>query len=192
MDLPTWIRAQWDRCAAWLFIVAGGIILLLGWFGVSRYAYPADQMPYIISGGIGGLLFVGVGAMLWLSADLRDEWRMLRRIDEALRAQSGVALVVDEDLPPVNVPPRSRQSDRYDAPAVAPDAPTADTEIDLDNIPARAAASAASRSRGAPKRSPAGSTAGREARTGTASRSGTTSRPRPASSRAAASAPSER
>lgn len=98
MDLTTWARAQWDRLAAWVLILFGVIFLILGWVGVSRYAYPADQLPYIISGGIGGLMAVGVGAMLWLSADLRDEWRMLRRIDAALRDQDAVALLVDETL----------------------------------------------------------------------------------------------
>jgi hypothetical protein len=96
MELLTWVRAQWDRCLAWVLIVAGVVVLILGWVGVSRYAYPADQLPYIISGGIGGLLLVGLGAMFWLSADLRDEWRMLRRIDAALREKDAVALLVEE------------------------------------------------------------------------------------------------
>jgi hypothetical protein len=42
-------------------------------------------MPYIISGGVGGLFFLAVGGTLWLSADLRDEWRKLDAIDAAIR-----------------------------------------------------------------------------------------------------------
>jgi hypothetical protein len=48
MDLGKWLRLQWDRAAAWAFALAGAVVLLLGWFGVSRYAYPADQLPYIV------------------------------------------------------------------------------------------------------------------------------------------------
>lgn len=81
MDLAKWLRAQWDRVFAWVCVAAGAIVLIVGWAGVSRYAYPADQLPYIISGGIGGLFLLGLGAMLWLSADLRDEWRKLDEID---------------------------------------------------------------------------------------------------------------
>jgi len=69
-----------------------------------------SSWPYIISGGIGGVFFLGLGATLWISADLRDEWRKLDRIEEALhdgtlrwadapataqyRAGNGVALPV--------------------------------------------------------------------------------------------------
>lgn len=81
VEIGKWIRAQWDRVLAWVCVVAGAVVLIVGWVGVSRYAYPADQLPYIISGGIGGLFLLGLGAMLWLSADLRDEWRKLDEID---------------------------------------------------------------------------------------------------------------
>jgi len=52
---------------------------------VSRSAYPAESMPYIVSGGFFGLLLIGIGAVLWLSADLRDEWRKLDSIEQAWR-----------------------------------------------------------------------------------------------------------
>ena len=55
---------------------------------VGREALTAQQIPYIISGGIGGLFLLGLGAMLWLSADLRDEWRKLDAIERQLRVES--------------------------------------------------------------------------------------------------------
>jgi hypothetical protein len=64
--------------------VIGGTLLLVGWIGVSGTPYLAEQVPYIISGGVGGVFFLGIGATLWISADLRDEWRKLDRIEEAL------------------------------------------------------------------------------------------------------------
>ena len=44
----------------------------------------AQQVPYVVSGGIGGLFLLGVGGMLWLSADLRDEWRKLDSLEQRL------------------------------------------------------------------------------------------------------------
>jgi hypothetical protein len=79
-----WVRLQTDRLAAWACVAIGGLCLLLGWIGLSARAYPAEQIPYILSGGIGGIFFLGLGAVLWLSADLRDEWRKLDVLEEVL------------------------------------------------------------------------------------------------------------
>ncbi|MPY86224.1 MAG: hypothetical protein GEV00_24055, partial [Actinophytocola sp.] len=38
-----------------------------------------------MSGGIGGLFILWLGTTLWLSADLRDEWRKLDALDESVR-----------------------------------------------------------------------------------------------------------
>ena len=54
---------------------------------MSRSAYSAESLPYIVSGGFFGLLAVGAGGVLWLSADLRDEWRKLDSIEQAWREQ---------------------------------------------------------------------------------------------------------
>jgi hypothetical protein len=87
--------------AAWVCVAAGVVVLIIGWVGVSGTEYPAAQLPYIISGGVGGIFLLGLGAMLWLSADLRDEWRKLDRIDENLvRGAAGLALVEAGDLGP--------------------------------------------------------------------------------------------
>jgi len=88
MDLNTLLRTQWDRAAAIGCTVLGGLLLLVGWIGVSGTAYVAEQMPYIASGAVGGLFLLAVGATLWVSADLRDEWRKLDRIEEVLREGS--------------------------------------------------------------------------------------------------------
>ncbi len=83
MNVVQWARGQWDRIAAWILIGLGALAVVLGWLGVRTEALTQKQIPYVISGGIGGLLLVGVGAMLWLSADLRDEWRKLDAIERA-------------------------------------------------------------------------------------------------------------
>jgi len=84
-DLAGWLRLQWDRAAAWGCVLAGVITLFVGWLGVSGTAFTAKQLPYIAGCGLGGLFLLGTGAMLWLSADLRDEWRKLDSIEDSIR-----------------------------------------------------------------------------------------------------------
>lgn len=83
-----YVRVQWDRVLAVVFGLIGLLALLLGWVGVSGQVYPAAQLPYIISGGLTALFLLGAAATLWLSADLRDEWRHIdtlqTRIEEHL------------------------------------------------------------------------------------------------------------
>jgi hypothetical protein len=85
MGMNAFVVAQWDRVAAWVAVALGLLLLLIGWLGVSDTGYVFEQIPYVVSGGIGGLFLLGLGAMLWLSADLRDEWRKLDTLELALR-----------------------------------------------------------------------------------------------------------
>ena len=84
MDMTTWVRAQWDRVLAWALIAAGLVALLVGWIGVSGTPYLAEQLPYLVSAGMLGLFLLGLGATVWISADLRDEWRKLDEVAELL------------------------------------------------------------------------------------------------------------
>ncbi|MGH9000873.1 MAG: hypothetical protein ACRDY7_15945 [Acidimicrobiia bacterium] len=79
-----WLRNQWDRTAAVVAAVLGAVALLAGWLGASATVYPAQQIPFIISGGLVGVVLMGLGATMWMSADMRDEWRKLDEIQEIL------------------------------------------------------------------------------------------------------------
>jgi hypothetical protein len=91
-DVLRWARTQWDRVAAVALAAGGAVALLIGWVGVSDAVYPAGQIPYVISGGLVGIFLVAVGGALWLSADLRDEWRELHRIEQHLATRPWEAL----------------------------------------------------------------------------------------------------
>jgi hypothetical protein len=65
-------------------VVAALVVLLLGWRGVRDAELATQQIPYLASGGLIGLFLLGLGGTLWLSADLRDEWRKLDDIHAAL------------------------------------------------------------------------------------------------------------
>jgi hypothetical protein len=115
MTFLRWARIHWDRVGGSFLIGLGGIFILVGWNRVSGEALTAQQIPYVISGGIGGLFLLGVGGMLWLSADLRDEWRKLDAIEQRLPAHAEEAeddAEVDpftSDLPEVRTNGRVRR-----------------------------------------------------------------------------------
>ena len=102
MELFKWLRLQWDRVFGAAAVITGAVALLTGWSKVSATAYPAEQIPYLVSAGLGGLFLLGVGATLWHSADLRDEWRKLDRLEEkldaALAASATTTVVLDEPV----------------------------------------------------------------------------------------------
>jgi protein-S-isoprenylcysteine O-methyltransferase Ste14 len=89
--LRNYVKNQWDRVGAWVCVVAGALALLVGWVGVSGTPETWKQIPYVVSGGLVGLFLLGLGAMLWISADLRDEWRKLDAIDRHLAATGTLA-----------------------------------------------------------------------------------------------------
>jgi hypothetical protein len=83
------LKLFWDRAAAVAFAAAGAIMLFAGWFALSDQTDPGDQIPYVMSGGIGGLFLLSIGITLWISADHRDEWQKLDAIDHSLRKLAG-------------------------------------------------------------------------------------------------------
>ncbi len=78
--LVDWVRTQWDRALGALAVLVGAILLLVGWLKISDTGFVSEQLPYLASAGLGGVFLLGLGGMLWLSADLRDQWRELRGI----------------------------------------------------------------------------------------------------------------
>jgi hypothetical protein len=81
------IRAQLERSVAILSGVVGLVTIVLGWYGISGVTLPAEQLPYLASNGILGVFFLGVAATMWLSADLRDQWRKLDEIHQSITRQ---------------------------------------------------------------------------------------------------------
>lgn len=84
MEIKNFLRANWDRALAVALVVAGVIALIIGWFGVSGTGLVAEQNPYLISAGLGGIALLIVGCTMWLSSDLQDEWRRMDAIEEQL------------------------------------------------------------------------------------------------------------
>lgn len=70
----------------WVVAAAGGVLLLGCYLGVSKETDVAFQLPYLVSGGFGGLALVMVGCAL-LIAD---------RIDASQATQSRLASQIDD------------------------------------------------------------------------------------------------
>lgn len=87
MEFLNLVRSQWDRALAIACALAGAVSLLVGWIGTSGTEHVAEQMPYIVSAGLTGIFLLGVAAVLWITADLRDEWRELRRVGTLLERE---------------------------------------------------------------------------------------------------------
>ena len=114
MTVLRWLRVQWDRALAVTMIAAGVLALIAGWTGISDEVFAARQLPYILSGGIGGLFFFGGGLTLWLSADLRDEWHQLRRIEH--RMGEGLPVPVAATDPTARPDPRAATGVNHQTP----------------------------------------------------------------------------
>lgn len=91
MEILTLFRAQWDRTLAVAVTLAGLIVLVIGWVGVSGAEAVVKQLPYITSAGVTGIVLVAIGSVLWVSADLRDQWRELRIVRTTLQELAGSA-----------------------------------------------------------------------------------------------------
>jgi hypothetical protein len=102
-DVFRWLRAEWDRVAGFGLVGLGALLLVLGYDGVSRSPYVAQQLAYIVSGGLGGIFCLGFGSVLLVGADLHDDWRRLDRIEAAIRASvpasSGADIGGQRDIP---------------------------------------------------------------------------------------------
>lgn len=81
-----WLRAQWDRSAGWGCVAVGAVLMLVGGKAVADAQNVLDQLSYLASAVAVGLFLLGLGAVLILTADSRDEWRKLDQIAAALQA----------------------------------------------------------------------------------------------------------
>jgi hypothetical protein len=95
--------------------VVGAVALLIGYFGVSGTLDPAKQLPYLISGGIGGLFLLGVAAALLFSADLGATRADIARLHDAVAELSDQLADLQEGLtaaPPAKAPARKAPARR--------------------------------------------------------------------------------
>ena len=74
-------------------LVAGGLIcVLLGYLGVRRNDDIVLQLPYLASGGVGGLALIALGAVTLVVEQMREQSRRAAAVTEALEEWKEAAL----------------------------------------------------------------------------------------------------
>jgi hypothetical protein len=74
-------------------LVAGFVLMFLGWYGASRTAREIEQVPYLISGGMIGLGLVFVGGLLLATALWTTQ---LQRFAERMREEDDDTVVTED------------------------------------------------------------------------------------------------
>jgi hypothetical protein len=72
--------------------VAGLIAVLLGYLGVRNHNDIVLQAPYFISGGVGGLALIGLGALALIQYQMRIQARHFAQVTDSLEEWKEAAL----------------------------------------------------------------------------------------------------
>lgn len=110
-----WVGAALRPWTGWILMGAGALLMLLGWFGVSREALPAKQIPYLVSGGIGGVFLAVLGAYFLGTQELRNDSGRLDRLERMVQ-ELHQALLRRPDAPSVLVPDTAHTNGTGSAP----------------------------------------------------------------------------
>lgn len=89
--------SRWRPAAAWALVAAGLLLLVLGWYGVSGQSLTAKQLPYLVSGGLGGVGLLVLAAALLTTQDVRRQLERLERVEAQVTTL--YELLVDELVP---------------------------------------------------------------------------------------------
>lgn len=77
-----WVRTAVRPWLGWILLGVGALLMLFGYLGVSREAIPAKQIPYLVSGGIGGMFLAVLGAYFLGTQELRNDSGRLDRLEQ--------------------------------------------------------------------------------------------------------------
>ena len=78
-------------------IATGFLVLVLTWSGAAGTLYVPLQMPHIVSGGLGGLALVGLGAgLLYVQRGRRDDATHRRLTDELIDEAAALIAIEPE------------------------------------------------------------------------------------------------
>ena len=97
-----WAAGAVRPWAGWILAGVGIIVIIVGWYGVSGQALVAKQLPYLISGGLGGVALVGVGAAMISAERRRQDTGRIERLEEMVGELRAV-LLAHPDAPTVRV-----------------------------------------------------------------------------------------
>ncbi|MHB8464014.1 MAG: hypothetical protein ACYDH6_11085 [Acidimicrobiales bacterium] len=73
-------------------IIGGLIAVLIGYLGVRDHSDVVLQVPYFMSGGVGGLALMGLGALAFVQYQMRVQTRRYEAVTESLDEWKEAAL----------------------------------------------------------------------------------------------------
>jgi hypothetical protein len=79
-----WAGRAGRPALGWGLIALGALAILIGYFGLADRVTVAEQLPYLVSGGIGGMALVIVGGVLLATQDVRRDADRLDAVEAAL------------------------------------------------------------------------------------------------------------
>lgn len=105
------------RLAAGLLVTIGLIAVLLGYLGLRDQSEVVLQLPYAVSGGIGGLALILIGAVVLVFGQMREQARRTAEVVDSLEEWKESALAevrafledatIEVDLAEVLKPPEN-------------------------------------------------------------------------------------
>ena len=72
------------RALAAALTIAGLVAVLVGYLGVRDESHIELQLPYLISGGLGGLVLMGLGALVLIQYQMRIQARRFAEMTDSL------------------------------------------------------------------------------------------------------------
>lgn len=81
------------RLCAGVLTVAGAVTVVIGYVQLRDESDVVLQLPYLMSAGIGGLVLVGLGALVLIQYQMRIQTRRFGELTEALDDWKQAALV---------------------------------------------------------------------------------------------------
>jgi hypothetical protein len=111
-----WIGKAVRPYVGWILIAIGAILMFAGYMGVSREALPAKQIPYLVSGGIGGIFFAVLGAYFLGTQEMRNDSGRLDRLEHMVE-DLHAALLSRADAPHLSNGSRAASAEEATAPA---------------------------------------------------------------------------
>src|SRR5438046_2566348 len=72
------------KIGAGVLTVVGLVVVLIGYLGVRDQSDVVLQIPYVVSGGIGGLALIGLGALALIQYQMRQQTARFAKLTDEL------------------------------------------------------------------------------------------------------------
>ena len=94
------------RTSGGLLLAAGAIAIIVGGAGIADARLLAEQIPYVVSGAIGGVVLIALGVQVLAGVALGQERDQLARVEAAILARRlDQAPPAALEAPPTRQPP---------------------------------------------------------------------------------------